>query len=102
MVDSDAAFVASVAGVSEFDDHSAASANALSGDRIPLYRQVSSYGQAFAWGAGLGCIRPPRSTCTSVTLAQLIGRFLPRLDTRLGLRTRAPTCSHGETGRPWQ
>jgi hypothetical protein len=34
------------------------SADALSGDPIPLYRQVSRYGQPPPWGAVLGCIPP--------------------------------------------
>jgi hypothetical protein len=58
-----------------------------------LNRQVSRYGYSPLWGAVLGCILPPRSTCTSVALAQLVGRLLPRLGTRFGLCNRAPTCS---------
>jgi hypothetical protein len=38
---------------------------------IQLNRQVSDYRDASPVGAGLGCIRPSRLTCTSTTFTQL-------------------------------
>ncbi len=71
--------------------------------RAALPAQVTQQAAQPRWpgvpaGAVLGCIRPSRFTCASATLAQLTGRILPRLGTRFGLCTRAPTCSPGETG----
>jgi hypothetical protein len=49
-----------------------------------LNERVSRNGQASARGAVLGCIRPSRSTCTSIAFRQFNRRLAPRLGTRLG------------------
>jgi hypothetical protein len=49
--------------------------------------QVSRYGQPPLRGAGLGCIRPSRSTCTLTMFAQLTHRVALGLGTRLGAST---------------
>jgi hypothetical protein len=69
------------------------SANTPPVTRTPLYRQVNGYGQAPAWGADLGCIRPPRQACTSIVFVQLSERVRPRLGARSGTQSSVPTCS---------